>query len=66
MHEAGEEFGDDLARLPARPTGGESSSGLGLAIVKRLVEIQPGRVWCESTLGAGAAFHVELPASPTT
>ncbi len=53
-----------FARLSARPTGGESSSGLGLAIVKRLVEIQSGRVWCESTLGAGAAFHVELPATP--
>jgi signal transduction histidine kinase len=54
-----------FARLAARPTGGEGSSGLGLAIVKRLVEIQSGRVWCESTLGAGAAFHVELPAAPS-
>jgi signal transduction histidine kinase len=53
-----------FARLAARPTGGEGSSGLGLAIVKRLVEIQSGRVWCESTLGAGATFHVELPANP--
>lgn len=53
-----------FARLSARPTGGESSSGLGLAIVKRLVDAYHGRVACESTLGAGATFRVELPAPP--
>jgi signal transduction histidine kinase len=50
-----------FARLSARPTGGEMSSGLGLAIVKRLVEVCGGEVTCESTLGAGATFRVELP-----
>jgi signal transduction histidine kinase len=35
---------------------------LGLAIVKRLVEVYRGQVSCESTLGAGATFRVELPA----
>lgn len=50
-----------FARLSARPTGGEMSSGLGLAIVKRLVEVCRGQVSCESTLGAGATFRVELP-----
>jgi signal transduction histidine kinase len=53
-----------FARLSARPTGGESSSGLGLAIVKSLVKAHGGRVSCESALGAGATFHVELPAPP--
>jgi two-component system, sensor histidine kinase and response regulator len=53
-----------FTKLSARPTGGEYSSGLGLAIVKKLVESMHGRVWCESTLGAGAAFIVELPSAP--
>jgi signal transduction histidine kinase/ligand-binding sensor domain-containing protein len=50
-----------FARLSAQPTGGEHSTGLGLSIVKRLVEAMNGRVWCESELGKGATFIVELP-----
>ena len=48
-------------RLSTEPTGGESSSGVGLSIVKQIVELHGGRVWCESELGKGAIFHVELP-----
>jgi PAS domain S-box-containing protein len=50
-----------FARLSARPTGGEHSTGLGLSIVKKIVEAMQGRVWCESELGKGATFIVELP-----
>jgi signal transduction histidine kinase len=50
-----------FARLSAQPTGGEHSTGLGLSIVKKLVEAMHGRVWCESELGKGATFIVELP-----
>ena len=49
-----------FARLSARPTGGEHSTGLGLSIVKKMVEAMNGRVWCESELGKGARFIVEL------
>jgi signal transduction histidine kinase len=42
----------------ARTTGG---AGLGLAIVKQLIEAQGGRVWVNSTLGAGSAFGFALP-----
>jgi ligand-binding sensor domain-containing protein/signal transduction histidine kinase len=50
-----------FAKLTPRPTAGEHSTGLGLSIVKQLVEAMNGRVWCESVLGQGAAFIVELP-----
>jgi len=50
-----------FARLTAQPTGGEDSTGLGLAIVKKMVAAMHGKVWCESELGKGATFIVELP-----
>jgi len=50
-----------FTRLTARPTAGENSTGLGLFIVKKLVEAMHGKVWCESELGHGACFIIELP-----
>ncbi len=50
-----------FTKLSARPTGGESSTGLGLSIVKRMAEAMHGRVWCESVIGHGATFIVQLP-----
>jgi len=47
-------------RLSAKPTGNESSTGLGLSIVKTFVESMGGRIWCESHIGEGATFIVEL------
>jgi signal transduction histidine kinase len=48
-------------KLSARPTGGENSTGLGLSIVKKLVELQNGKIMCESQPGMGAEFIVLLP-----
>jgi two-component system sensor histidine kinase/response regulator len=50
-----------FARLSAKPTAGEQATGLGLSVVKKLVESMRGRVWCESELGKGCRFIVELP-----
>ncbi|MBS0363605.1 MAG: response regulator [Proteobacteria bacterium] len=36
-------------------------TGLGLSIAKQLVELMGGKIWAESTLGQGSAFHFKLP-----
>ena len=43
-------------RLPLR-----FGAGLGLAIAKGIVEAHGGRIWAESTMGAGACFAFVLP-----
>ncbi len=35
--------------------------GLGLYIARMLVEAHAGRIWVESELGKGSAFHITLP-----
>lgn len=42
-----------------------SGAGLGLAIVRQIVEGHGGRVELASAPGAGARFHLRLPAAPT-
>jgi signal transduction histidine kinase/antitoxin (DNA-binding transcriptional repressor) of toxin-antitoxin stability system len=38
-----------------------SGSGLGLYIAAEIIAQHGGRLWAESTLGAGARFHITLP-----
>ena len=47
----------------SRDKGG---TGLGLSIVKHIVQHHGGRVWVESELGKGTAFHFTLPQRPGT
>ena len=44
----------------SRPHGG---MGIGLALVKQLIELHGGSVAAASTLGQGARFTIELPAT---
>jgi signal transduction histidine kinase len=39
----------------------ETGTGIGLAICKRIVEHYGGRIWANSSIGAGASFSLLLP-----
>jgi DNA-binding response OmpR family regulator/signal transduction histidine kinase len=48
-------------RVDTRLSREEQGLGIGLTLGKHIIALHGGRMWVESALGAGSAFHVLLP-----
>ena len=51
---------DKFSMLP-KPEWAQKGTGLGLFITKGIIEAHDGRIWVDSELGKGTAFHFTLP-----
>ncbi|WP_114780669.1 PAS domain-containing sensor histidine kinase [Botryobacter ruber] len=52
---------DKYTRASRTGLHGEQARGIGLSIIRDLVEVQGGKIWCESKEGEGSTFSIRLP-----
>jgi PAS domain S-box-containing protein len=49
-----------------KTSGKVIGTGLGLAIARQIVELQGGRIWVDTPVGVGSAFHFTMPLQAAT
>lgn len=54
----------DIFKLFKRGPAPSPGSGIGLAVCKRIIERHGGRIWVESAIAEGSAFHFTLSKRP--
>jgi signal transduction histidine kinase len=57
---------DKFSQVDVHRAGIATGSGLGLAFSRLAVEVQGGRIWLESEVGAGTTISFTLPAAPAS
>ncbi len=52
---------EEFQQAEGSSTWKKGGTGLGLSIAKRIIELQGGRIWVESSPGKGSTFRFTLP-----